>query len=207
MKVLQHGGCSWRGERTVPHHLSQIFSTITTVLGPLVRCTPGGGGPHVTLGHNWYMLEGQWEVSMMKKEVEPTTSVYQSSHSILPTPMGYRWSEHAFNYGAEHQAGGCCPQDNGPLSLGDHNVPCAVCYRGCCDDSCTNYLPIILDPRVLWISYKHHSIFLVYNVWILCFFIISVICKPAAVTESDNLKLPCSHVTSTAMQHNCLQNG
>ena len=153
------------------------------------------------------MLEGQREVSIMKKEVEPTTSAYQSSHSILPTPMGYRWSEHAFNYGAEHQAGGCCPQDNGPLSLGDHNVPCAVCYRGCCDDSCTNYLPIILDPRVLWISYKHHSIFLVYNVWILCFFIISVICKPAAVTESDNLKLPCSHVTSTAMQHNCLQNG
>ena len=34
----------------------------------------------------------------------------------------------AYLYGAEYQAGGNWPNDNGPLSLGDHNVPCAVCY-------------------------------------------------------------------------------
>ena len=39
------------------------------------------------------MLEGQLEVSIIKEEEEPITSVYQSSHSILPTPLGYRWGE------------------------------------------------------------------------------------------------------------------
>ena len=37
-------------------------------------------------------------------------------------------SGRAYLYGTEYQAGGPHQQDNGPLSLGDHNVPCAVCY-------------------------------------------------------------------------------
>ena len=39
------------------------------------------------------MLEGQLEVSIIKEEEEPITSVYQSSHNILPTLLGYRWGE------------------------------------------------------------------------------------------------------------------
>ena len=34
----------------------------------------------------------------------------------------------AYLYGTEYQAGGVHLQDSGPLSFGDHNVPCAVCY-------------------------------------------------------------------------------
>ena len=34
----------------------------------------------------------------------------------------------AYLYGTEYQAGGPWAGDTGPLSLGDHNVPCAVCY-------------------------------------------------------------------------------
>ena len=37
-------------------------------------------------------------------------------------------SGRAYLYGAEYQAGGVHLQDSGPLSFGDHNVPCAVCY-------------------------------------------------------------------------------
>ena len=40
------------------------------------------------------MLEGQLEVIILKKEVEQTTSVYQSSHSTLPTLLGHRMDEH-----------------------------------------------------------------------------------------------------------------
>ena len=41
------------------------------------------------------MLEGQLEVIFgMEREVEPTTSVYQSGHSTLPTLLGHRVTEH-----------------------------------------------------------------------------------------------------------------
>ena len=40
------------------------------------------------------MLEGQLEVLMLQKEVEQTTSVYQSSHSTLPTLQGQGVLEH-----------------------------------------------------------------------------------------------------------------
>ena len=40
------------------------------------------------------MLEGQLEVSIPKKEEEQTISVYQSSHSTLPTLLGHRVDEH-----------------------------------------------------------------------------------------------------------------
>jgi len=59
----------------------------------------------------------------------------------------------AYLYGAEYHTTSVA---NGPLqSFHDHNVPCAVCYtstRETVDDSCTTYLPIILDPRILWLS-------------------------------------------------------
>ena len=62
----------------------------------VVWCTPGGGGPHVLtlLEHSCCMLEGQLEVLILKKEEEQTTSVYQSSHSTLPTLLGYSLTEH-----------------------------------------------------------------------------------------------------------------
>ena len=40
------------------------------------------------------MLEGQLVVITEKKEEEQTTSVYQSSHSTLPTLLGYSLTEH-----------------------------------------------------------------------------------------------------------------
>ena len=40
------------------------------------------------------MLERQLELIIQKKEVEQTTSVYQSVHSTLPTLLGYRMDEH-----------------------------------------------------------------------------------------------------------------
>ena len=62
----------------------------------VVWCTPGGGEPLVLtlLEHSYCMLEGQLEVNMAKVEVEQTTSVYQSSHSTLPTLLGRREEEH-----------------------------------------------------------------------------------------------------------------
>ena len=47
---------------------------------------------------------------------------------------------------------------------------CSVLHfstRNCSDDSCTNYLPIILDPRVLWISHGRafSSCSSSFNVW------------------------------------------
>ena len=52
---------------------------------PVVWCTPGGGRPHVPalLEHSYCMLEGQLEVGTIRKVVEQTTSVYQSSQSTL----------------------------------------------------------------------------------------------------------------------------
>ena len=41
------------------------------------------------------MLEGQLEVINTKKEEEQTISVYQSSHSTLPTLLGRRVDEHS----------------------------------------------------------------------------------------------------------------
>ena len=62
----------------------------------VVWCTTGGGGPHVLtlLEHNYCMLERQLGVIIIKKEVEQTTSVYQSSHSTLPSLLGHRVDEH-----------------------------------------------------------------------------------------------------------------
>ena len=62
----------------------------------VVWCTPGGGGPHVLtlLEHNYCMLDGQLEVCILKKEVEQTTSVYQNSHSTLPSLLGHRVEGH-----------------------------------------------------------------------------------------------------------------
>ena len=62
----------------------------------VVWCTPGGGEPHVPalLEHSYCMLEGQLGVIIVRKGVEQTTSVYQSSHSTLPTLLGYRLEEH-----------------------------------------------------------------------------------------------------------------
>ena len=42
------------------------------------------------------MLEGQLEVNIMYKEVEQTTSVYQSNHSTRLTLLGYRQDEHIY---------------------------------------------------------------------------------------------------------------
>ena len=39
------------------------------------------------------MLEGQLEAFIMRNEEEQTTSVYQSSHSTLPTLLGYNEEE------------------------------------------------------------------------------------------------------------------
>ena len=41
------------------------------------------------------MLEGQLEVLIVNKEEEQTTSVYQNSHSTLPTLQGHRLDEHS----------------------------------------------------------------------------------------------------------------
>ena len=62
----------------------------------VVWCTPGGGRPHVPalLEHSCCMLEGQLEVGLIQKEEEQTTSVYQNSHSTLPTLLGRRVDEH-----------------------------------------------------------------------------------------------------------------
>ena len=62
----------------------------------VVWCTLGGGGPRVPppLEHSYCMLEGQLEVITLRKGVEQTTSVYQNSHSTLPTLLGYRLEEH-----------------------------------------------------------------------------------------------------------------
>ena len=62
----------------------------------VVWCTPGGEGPHVPplLEHSYCMLEGQLGVIILRKEEEETTSVYQSSHSTLPTLLVYRMEEH-----------------------------------------------------------------------------------------------------------------
>ena len=62
----------------------------------VVWYTPGGGGPHVLtlLEHSYCMLEGQLEVIIVKKEEQQTTSVYQSSHSTLPTLLGHRAEGH-----------------------------------------------------------------------------------------------------------------
>ena len=62
----------------------------------VVWCTRGGEGPHVPalLEHSFCMLEGQLEVFLIRKEVEQTISVYQISHSTLPTLLGYRLEEH-----------------------------------------------------------------------------------------------------------------
>ena len=40
------------------------------------------------------MLEGQLEAIKIIEEVGQITSVYQSSHSTLPTLLGYRVEEH-----------------------------------------------------------------------------------------------------------------
>ena len=40
------------------------------------------------------MLEGQLKVCILKKEVEQTISVYQSSHSTLPSLLGHSLDEH-----------------------------------------------------------------------------------------------------------------
>ena len=55
-------------------------------------------------------------------------------------------------HGAEYETGGAQPQDNGSLS-----TMCSVLHfnmGNCCDDSCTIYLSIILDPKsimdILW---------------------------------------------------------
>ena len=62
----------------------------------VVWYTLGGGGPHVPtlLEHSYCMLEGQLEVILIRKEVDQTTSVYQSSHSTLPTLLRHRLEEH-----------------------------------------------------------------------------------------------------------------
>ena len=97
------------------------------------------------------MLEGQLEANILKKEVEQTASVYQSSHSILLTLLELRLDEHT------------CMELSIRLEqvmLTAHlflciTTMCSVLHfsmRNCFDDSCTNYLPIILDPRILWIS-------------------------------------------------------
>ena len=63
----------------------------------VVWCTPGGREPHapVLQGHSYFMLEGQLELGMAQEEEEQTTSVYRSSHSTLPTLLGYRVDEHS----------------------------------------------------------------------------------------------------------------
>ena len=45
---------------------------------------------------------------------------------------------------------------------------CVLCSntRNCCDDSCTTFLPIILDPRVLWIPHHRAIWSSSYNVWV-----------------------------------------
>ena len=42
-----------------------------------------------------------------------------------------------------------------------------LCFnkRNCCDDSCTNYLPIILDPGVLWLSHGRSTLSSSLNIW------------------------------------------
>ena len=62
----------------------------------VVWYTPGGGELHVPalLEHSYCMLEGQLEVIILTEEAEQTTSVYQSSHSTLPTLLGYSLIEH-----------------------------------------------------------------------------------------------------------------
>ena len=62
----------------------------------VVWCIPGGGGPHVPAlsEHSYCMLEGQLGAIGMNKEEEQTISVYQSSHSTLPTLLELRQEEH-----------------------------------------------------------------------------------------------------------------
>ena len=62
----------------------------------VVWCTLGGGGPHVLtlLEHNYYILEEQLEVIILTQEEEQTTSVYQNSHSTLPSLLGHSLTEH-----------------------------------------------------------------------------------------------------------------
>ena len=62
----------------------------------VVWCTLGGGGPHVLtlLEHNYYILEEQLEVIILTQEEEQTTSVYQNSHSTLPSLLGHKVDEH-----------------------------------------------------------------------------------------------------------------
>ena len=52
--------------------------------------------PHVPalLEHSYCMLEGQLEVCILNKEEEQTISVYQNSHSTLPTLLVHRMHEH-----------------------------------------------------------------------------------------------------------------
>ena len=42
------------------------------------------------------MLDGQLEVCTVNKEEEQTNSVYQSSHSTLPTLLEYRLDEYTY---------------------------------------------------------------------------------------------------------------
>ena len=62
----------------------------------VVWCTPGGGGLHAPtlLEHSYCMQEGLLEVIILRKGVEQTTSVCQSSHNTLPTLLGHRLEEH-----------------------------------------------------------------------------------------------------------------
>ena len=57
-----------------------------------------------------------------KKEKEQTNSVYQSSHSTLPTLLGNKVDEHSCTYGAEYQTKSPHTTENGPLnSVSQHN--------------------------------------------------------------------------------------
>ena len=69
-------------------------------------------------------------------------------------------SARAYLYGAEYETGYTSPGNVGvgPFSSFHDHMQCPMSSvshfnaRICSDDSCTNYLPIILDQGVLWIS-------------------------------------------------------
>ena len=126
----------------------------------VVWCIPGGVGPLVPtpMEHNYCMYAGRAAGSHY------TDRGGGANYLCLPEQPQYSnytpgvQSGRAYLYGTEYQAGGPHQQDNGPLSLGDHNVPCAVCYSSTRPavvmiPAQYSYLPIILDPRVLWISH------------------------------------------------------
>ena len=71
------------------------------------------------------MLEGQLEANILKKEVEQTASVYQSSHSILLSYTPGTQIGRAHLYGAEYKTG--TSYANSPLiSVHNHNVQCVT---------------------------------------------------------------------------------